>query len=463
MTYPVGKPAAASEPTLVVVYTLAKTQALQVIGEAYKIADITQEIIARDVPHLTMYNVNNLQTRVPWEAVLQHTFGEKAQKLMRLTADLGSAIGCAARLFAGFVTPSTETERLLEFCHPTSWYGYGSRSYGQGFLHFVCTTFPELAPMRSTMENAARKTFSAAFAEYQAVQERLRSTCNCLECRYGYDIYAEPSKKFQPPCLRVLCAFVIRLSLDLSVTTFPSAILPTRSGLEELYLDRSLSLDTAVINKDPVKQLFDKMSLTSAQIAVLTVFTGFRIDQTGFLGPSAFVKYGICLYLGVLRTLSDVPEEMARIHIIPGHIENRTGRQHETLNDTMQYRTPRFNFNAGPATPCNYMPKPAQRSTHVFAVQIVVHENVSNLSIHFIITKNEEEAVCSPDVLMTQLLKSCGLSRSLCNNRGCPKLDIGSLSVATIHGEGRLKNGCLTDVDCRIGLRMVDKHPVARL
>ena len=129
VVYPLDNRPDASRRTLVVVQTLEQSTALQATSEAYTVADITRDIMARDqAPDELSFNLNDLQTRVSWQSVLRQTFGRQASTLLRLKVDLGTAVGSAARIFLEYAKPQLdESLSLPSFC----WYGHGAASYGQ--------------------------------------------------------------------------------------------------------------------------------------------------------------------------------------------------------------------------------------------------------------------------------------------------------------------------------------------
>ncbi|KAL9635295.1 MAG: hypothetical protein Q9204_002677 [Flavoplaca sp. TL-2023a] len=181
VVYPLDNCPDASRRTLVVVQIPERSIALQATSEAYTVADITRDIIARDQPaDKQSFNLNDLQTRVSWRSVLRETFGRQASALLCLKVDLGTAVGSAARILLGYAKPQLdesfgETD-AVEF-------GHGAASYGQGFLHLISKTFPEMASLREIMEIALQKSYPDAVSAYQSTHERLRSTCECKGCR----------------------------------------------------------------------------------------------------------------------------------------------------------------------------------------------------------------------------------------------------------------------------------------
>ena len=463
--YPTPKSTATLHRTLAIVQASKNSNALQTIGEAYRIADITHSIIVRDEPDNMRHNINNLLSRLPWESALRQAFGKYFSTLLRLKTDFGIAVGSAARMFAEFVKPQTSVCDLLELSPGLIlWYAYSTASCGQGFIYLLTTRFPETASLRDIMDDASRVSFSDAVAAYQTAHERLASACKCLNCKNPGT--GPAPHEAQPPCLVVLCVLVIRLALDLSVTSVALSLLPSRSGLQESYL-ACLQMMKHQPGTDSASKLFGSMDFDNAMDSMSTLFTGTRNSDSLSSGrrPLAFVSHGLCTYRGVLRNLTDKPEEMASIYIIPGRIETRTGRAHDSLMDTAQFRTPVFNYSSSPAIPCSKLPtSPHDLSEEHFEVLAVVEENVSALTTHFVVTKDSERSlICCPSLFLSRLLEACGNGRVLCSRRNCPDLDISGLSVATIEGVGHFRDESFGVSGCRIGLRLVGRNPVARM
>ncbi|KAI4268774.1 MAG: hypothetical protein LQ337_007658 [Flavoplaca oasis] len=458
--YPLDNRPDASGRTLVVVQALERSTALQATSEAYTVADITKDILARDQASGDLtFNINDLQTRVSWQSVLRQTFGKQASALLRLKVDLGTAVGSAARIFLEYAKP--QLDESLSW--PLAWFRHGAASYGQEFLHLICMTFPEMASLRDIMEIASQKSYPDAVSAYQLSHERLRSTCECKRCgRQGRRL--TPGVRGQNLCLSILCGFVIQLALDLSVTSVPPSLLPTRSGLEILfrrYLD-----DYFRCSKEDPPLVPNAFEQAWAQTSVL--FTGYEeITSLRFAEREtlAFVKGGLCSYLGVLAKLSDKPEEMHHTFIIPGCIETKTGRMYDKLKGTRRFKVPDFTYDASPAVPCIEIPTMLRSPQDVYEINPVVEETMISLTSHFIVKKSSGmSVVCSPWLLVLKLLEAtCGHNRILCSRQKCPKLDITGLSVATIRGEGQFKDKSLRKANCRIGLRLVGDSPISRL
>lgn len=458
--YPLGKQPNASRRTLVVIQASESSTALQAIGEAYTVADITLDIIARDQDSGELSsNVNDLQTRVPWQSVLRQTFGRQASILLRLKVDLGTAIGSASRMFLEYANPTIE---ISVFLTSSGWYGHGAASYGPGFLDFTCSTFPEIASLRENMETASQVSFSDAVAAYQRTQERIRSTCGCHLCKEGVKKPTDPGVRGKNLCLVQLCGFVIQLALILSITSTPPSLLPTRSGLEELYGEFST---TEYQHSGPEFEYLVSISYMNAWSSMSVLFTGFKNFREPRSETLAYVTNGLCSYRGVLHKLSDEPGEMLRIFTIPGCIETRTGRLYDSLHSTTQFDTPLFNFDAAPARPCVTIPPVPRSFEGKYEVNAVVEETLLSLTTHFIVKKSPNESVvCSPSMVTSALQLACA-NRVLCPRQDCSEIDIADLSVVTIQGEGAYKDQSLsaTREVSKIGLRLVNSDPVARL
>ncbi|KAL8835829.1 MAG: hypothetical protein Q9176_006710 [Flavoplaca citrina] len=458
--YPLDNRPDASGRTLVVVQNLERSTALQAISEAYTVADITKDILARDqAPDDLSFNLNDLQIRVSWQTVLRQTFGRQASALLRLKGDLGSAVGSAARIFLEYAKPQLDESLGL----PWAWFRHGTATYGQNFLHHICKTFPEMASLQDIMEIASQKSYPDAVSAYQSSHERLRSSCECKRCGKK-SRRLTPGVRGQNLCLSILCGFVIELALDLSVTSVPPSLLPTRSGLEisfRRYLDGYFKLSY----EDPplVSNAFEQ---AWAHTSVL--FTGYEEStsiQFAERETLAFVKGGLCTYPGVLAKLSDKPEEMHHTFIIPGCIETKTGRIYDKLEDTRRFNVPDFTYDASPAVPCVEMPTMLRSPQDDYEVSPVVEETMINLTSHFIMKKSSGmSVVCSPWLLVSRLLEvTSGYNRISGSRQNCPKLDITDLSVATIRGEGKFEDKSLGKADCKIDLRLVGDNPISRL
>ena len=459
VVYPLDNRPDASRRTLVVVQTQERSTTLQATSEAYTVADITLDVLARDHARGGSFsNMDDLQTRVPWQSVLRQTFGRQASALLRLRVDLGTAVGSAARMFLEYTKPQLdESLGHPDFC----WYGLGAASYGQGFLHLICTTFPEMASLREVMDIALQKSYLDAVSAYQLTHERLRSICECNQCG---------AKRISSgiPCLSNLCGFVMQLALDLSVSSVPPSLLPTRSGLEILYRDYSNNVLLSDQQHAPLlsNPTFETHPETYSLISIL--FTGYKEDSDIKIPAKkrlAFVQGGLCFYLGVLAKLSDKPEEMLYRIVIPGSIETRTGRLYDALISTPRFDVPAFTYDASPAVPSTTVPKAPRTCPDSYEVSAVVDETMINLTAHFIMKKSSEmSVVCSPGVLVSKLLNAaCGRNRISCSRQSCPKLDITGLPVATIRGEGKFEDQSLTNAGCKIGLRLIGDNPISRL
>lgn len=467
VVYPLQTRPDASRPTLVVVQTPQRSTALQTTSEAYTVSDITRDVMARDHKRDELSaNLNDLKTRVPWQSILRQTFGRQASALLRLKVDLGTAVGSAARIFLEYSKPQLDEQLSLPI---SGWYGHGAASYGQGFVFLICMTFPEMASLREIMETSSQKSFPDAVSAYQTTHERLRSTCECKECG-GKSKRLAPGVRGANLCLSLLCGFVIQLALDLSVTSVPPSLLPTRSGLEILYREYCESNKT-YCEKDRLSAPLVSNAMMKAWTLISVLFTGSEATMSIVSQMSetlAFVSDGICSYLGVLAKLSDKPEEMSHAFIIPGCIETRTGRIYDALKSTSRFNVPAFTYDASPAVPCIGIPTMPQPSQDNYEVSAVVEETMINLTSHFIVKKSVNmsvnmSVVCSPWLLLEKMQEACGRNNVPCSRQNCPELDITRLSVATIRGEGNFEDESLEKVGCKIALRLVGQNPISRL
>ena len=466
--YSTGKHSGATCRTLVVVETSESSTALEATTEAYTVKEITKEVITRDQrKEEENFNVYDLQSRVPWQGLFRQTFGKQAAILLRLNVDLGTAIGSAARIFSEVANP--QTEDFSSDLDAGYWSGTGTASHGSAYLDFLCAKFPELIPLQDVMETALQRSLTDALAAYQSVIERLRSVCECRGCCTLVEMrkkrFTEPRCRGKDLCLIVLCGYVIQLALCLSVTSVPPSLLPTRSGLEEFYLEYYETFESGPKTGRNPSDLCP-FSADRRRYLMSMLFAGLSNDQDMLEETVAKVTNGICSYLGVLHRISDNPEEMLRIFIIPGCIETRAGRMYRKLDVTKRYIVPDFNYNASAAVSCNTLPAISQIAVAgvKYEVKIVVEESLLHLTTHILIMRSPTMSVaCSPLSLAFELGYACDESNVVCSRRGCPKIDIAGLSIATIEGEGLITDESMIDTGFKIGLRLVSDDPIARL
>lgn len=148
-----------------------------IASETYVIHDIEGKLLRQDGMRDT-----TIGGRLPWETVLQYTFGKSFDRLIEQAENFAAAIGSAARIFEGISRAEPYSDISHEFL---GWCGYRDENYGRGYINAIADNFPELSGLRSRAESAMTKNLEDAIAKYEVARERLVIICNCEACTRG--------------------------------------------------------------------------------------------------------------------------------------------------------------------------------------------------------------------------------------------------------------------------------------
>lgn len=279
-------------------------------------------------------NVNTLEClsgRIQWETAIRQTFGRWGGKLLEVPHILGDIIGSAARLYAlndnGSPTVSNKTDH-------SRFTRFGPEVSGQGFIDMACRWLPELAASKDTMQSAVERSYDEAFLHFEKARMILQEMCGCRD---------RPSQqpevrsvdgtnehgRLPECCLLWLAITIIQLVRQIStLASMPTDMDPRRHGLEGLYTHTKTIY--AIYKKRNARVNFlnvlDYMGLLDLAGLIFEMDTLLPSnDRYKILGeliePTAAVKNGTCFVLESLIKLSDKPENLLRVHIIPGHLE----------------------------------------------------------------------------------------------------------------------------------------------
>ncbi|KAF2687009.1 hypothetical protein K458DRAFT_386968 [Lentithecium fluviatile CBS 122367] len=222
----------------------------------------------------------------------------QVKRLRKMTLNLGTALGCAARIFKAIVKAEHGVpERYLREC--------------RGYFD---------APQ--AMDKACRLSFDAA--------------------KGGDFDHSEEVKGF---CLILIMETIIVLCQVTAGLTVAENLHPMRCRLEVFY-NRQLQVHGRDKDEDDQGDLSVQESLRTFGPIVYVLFTNGFVDLTLeqeaeadkgrlvaaiklFIGrytrthaiASAVSNSGICAYLDILRDISIVPESAGRVHVMPGTIE----------------------------------------------------------------------------------------------------------------------------------------------
>ena len=187
-----------------------------------------------------------LQTgRVPWDEIIQRTFGSLGTKLLEARRPFGTMIGSAARIFAAVAHNDKALTSFLSRKLPKvmegitlpefyrNWIGYNMESFGRGYVNFAIERFHELKDLRDTIEPCLGYRVHKALADYSAASLKLMQICSCDFCEQE----EMPGRRASDSsdCIYCLGEFVIILLWQLSLIDVNTMIQPTQQGLEKLF------------------------------------------------------------------------------------------------------------------------------------------------------------------------------------------------------------------------------------
>ena len=190
--------------------------------------------------------------RVPWDSVLQATFGTPMTSLLHggLAVNCGTALGCAFRIFAGIMTDDKDVSAQFGQSR-TGWKYVNSARYGQGFINTIRRQLSEIATSETVMETmqaCSTLTYSEAVAKYEQTMCLIAAACNCIACRVGEyaalakqyaDQYESPFVKGEQPfCQAILVEVITELVQLMSTISLEVNLLPMHAGVELLYWHR---------------------------------------------------------------------------------------------------------------------------------------------------------------------------------------------------------------------------------
>ncbi len=231
--------------------------------------------------------------------------------------------------------------------------GFSQLSYGQGFVHSVKSTFPELervASLESAMERALDFTFDSAYREVEQAAQGLRSSCHCKLCsgRSSSDADSET----WGDCFLTLALTIRDLVSALSCTNHDDFLLVAVYGLEKYY-KRNQSVYDAWSHENNNKKSFSDMAVGLATVPAAGHSSMIRVhgfetllqhvrplfdgsSSSSIDGESdttvAVSRNGICCYRECLHGVSSEAGAMRTINVIPGHIE-RGMAQYDVVED----------------------------------------------------------------------------------------------------------------------------------
>lgn len=304
-------------------------------------------------------NCYHLSGRVEWTNAVSHTFGAAAKRLFAMPRHLGELIGCAAKIYAVHLT-----KFVPKPYEPLPQNGkFGAESSGRAFVDLALRSLPELENSQSSMRAAVELSYKDAMLGYEKTFVMMKEICGCSKwCSkpsedsetislgdggFTSGPRARSTFEYDPSdetsfCLPLLAMTIIQLVRQLStVGQRPTDLLPKRRGIQSIYeaVEHELVIpasgpDTIPSDSTHLLEAMNTRDLLSVAALVFTAYddTSSSYEYQHNNDISVRAVSGLCFLLDSVLNLSDKPENMLRMHIIPGSIECK-GRLYSMLRD----------------------------------------------------------------------------------------------------------------------------------
>lgn len=406
--------------------------------------------------------------RVPWDRALITAFGPQARILIQ-TEELGTMLGAAASILLA-VSKAGSGVSLDD--RSAAWAGYGEMSVGFGFLRSAWNWLPELQGVSDAAEACVGEPAGHAYVTFNKARDALANMCACKVCVPGSDAYNYILPRTNP-CLPGLGSTIVILVWSLASIHLEAPLQPSLRGL--LHLDNrpirryggshGTMKNSRALFADP-RKLTDLLSIDYVRWIAATVLGGgeaAEIVHNRRDERSAFTNTGICFYQGILRDLTDRPEAVAVLHIVPGCIQTRAGRIGTVLEDVpgihIYQRTTPFSS----AIPQPYDPSLADDNTGSnLSVDLMIKETITKVFAYFRLTSEcRQRYDIGPAEHMYNILAAAG--KVECNAERHQKTSILSTDkVISLDGEGTLERRIFGEKELSIIVRRLSRNTLAR-
>ena len=270
-----------------------------------------------------------LGSRVEWDHVIENTFGTSGKVLVQNHTVFGDLFGSIACIRAAIRNAEPPAIAFIDFLPrlDDKRIAHGAESSGLGFVSFVLRRLPELKDFKYTMSGCLNDSFVEARARYTDAYRRVELLCGCHYCLK--DNSSSEVGHGGAFCLVSLALSLVRTLQCLSFVQLDVEQAPYRAGFLIAY-DKTLSSSAGqtidiqhVVVHPRVRDIFNTAE---------AIYTGARKD---FPPPvsSAISSRGNVLYLGLLTQMSDDPEDISKVHVVPGVIALDSGRMSSCILD----------------------------------------------------------------------------------------------------------------------------------
>lgn len=419
-------------------YGSARSTAIQMPSTTYVLGDC-RAVFDRAFETKDMTFV----VRTPWDGCLRRTFGSAFQGLTELPSALGSYLGSLARIYRALAQGELDVGSISRFCYND----FGEASFGQGFIHSVLSTFPELERIESLqqiMEDAAQKSFDEAIRTVEQSIHALKGVCRCRECSTGH----EQSGCYELRSCYLGMAYAIREIARTVACVVPDPqderpTLPSVEGIKEFSrFERDAQLyrvstdrGTPIAIPRGARAGFTQYTLGLCETgdeasnhfhplySVSLLYQGTQLpwkkEEFKRLATYTALSYGgVCCYIDGLRGLTCQPELVRLVHMLPGHI-NYKNRLYPAVQDLPEH--PTYNastLSTGPAivSPAStVVPKDTETPSvkRIFTIEPLATEAASGIICCsyrvFLQSDPSINIKLHPGLLMTQILRRSGL------------------------------------------------------
>lgn len=266
--------------------------------------------------------------RIPWDRCLAATFGQLFDKLLSRSGIVGTLIGSAARIFEAIAHAEEGVPCGVLQYHLLYLEGACGSSLVQNMLHWL----PELKKASSSNIQSAlsASTFEESRNQYEAAIALLSTTCPCHECNHSVTDAQLPATR----CMVKLFETIMVLGRFLSAADVADGLYPCLNGLERIYRHQSAQAWHDFSLEEPlgtIENLLDNPPGTTKTFLEFAayLFSGRELfvenPNVGYsaMNACAISVSGICVYLDCLCEVSDSPELVGRIDVVPGRVEHQ--------------------------------------------------------------------------------------------------------------------------------------------
>ncbi|CCT71988.1 uncharacterized protein FFB20_05748 [Fusarium fujikuroi] len=459
---------------LLVIYETAQSPQVQVSSTEYFINSIDNVMSSPEQRFDTV-----MSGTIQWGRCLSTTFGEPIGQLLKAKEDFGLLIGAAALVFQGLT--NSETSSISDGEDGISWFGFRQSQYGIGFANSVTSLFPELSRLFPYIRRNMNMSVDDSVKAYDRAYENLTGFCKCYRCSNSEDSWSY--------CLGTLAETIIFLTWNVSALQIHADLKPYHSGLIFIYQlhSREAMADSsfgerfriARHNRARCSNLVERLDLASIYHTAQFLYTNSHYPLQGCQALSATSVGGICFYFDILREVSDRPEDIMTLHVVPGIIQTKAGRKYSfiadktsTMHNNLLHLDPRDNMlhQRTAEYKVNYQARITEKlrgnmsistlsmdtGSSDLNVKLCVEESTSGLLVDLHFLSFAGTCRVGAYTMLKEIIENSGLVS--CTHRNCPGMNQINCNVSVADGEGSMPE----DLPPKVYVRRLAGNPLAR-